>query len=162
ESSSKAMIRLLHSFHQRRFCETLGSLRPHKKLKAIKALNGYEEWEDIGDLAQALSQLFLHKDLPPLLEFSADSQNDTLDKQLLLLNELKIQESQSPPFKGHFYDKHLWSAEEVHVVLWEDALPTIRVAYGRYPIYAVTLMFPINLPPLSMSFSPFGQMFDEH
>src|SRR5262249_35528032 len=62
--------------------ETLSSLHPRKKLKTMKTVNGYEEWEDIGDLAQVLGQIFLHQDLPPLLEFSADSQVDTPDKQL--------------------------------------------------------------------------------
>src|SRR5262249_32962789 len=101
-------------------------------------------------------------DLPPLLKFPSDSQIDPPEEQLLLLDKLKIRGSKSPSRKAHFNDRHLWSAEEVHAVLCNDALPTIRVTYGRYPIYAVTLIFPVNLPPLSMSFSPFGQIFDEH
>src|SRR5262244_207270 len=60
--------------------DTLGSLRPRKKLKTIKTANEYEEWEDIGELAQALSQLFLHKDLPSLLEFPVDTQSDTSEE----------------------------------------------------------------------------------
>src|SRR5262249_25503897 len=109
--------------------DTLGSLRLHKKLKTRKNADEYGEWEDMGELAQALSQLFLHKDLPPLLEFSVDSQSDTSEEQLLLLDKLKIQEPESPSRKGHFNGGRLWLAEEEHVRLSNKGPLTIQVAY---------------------------------
>src|SRR5262249_4338925 len=127
----------------------------------MKTVDEYEEWEDIGDLAQALSQLFLHKDLPPLLEFSADPHIDLLEEQLLLLDKLRIQEPESPSRKGHFSGGHLLLAVAAHVLLFNQALTTIQVLHGQSLIYSVTLMSPVSLPALSMSFSSFGQIFDE-
>src|SRR5262249_32711787 len=136
--------------------DTLGSLRPHKKLKTIKIADEYEEWEDIGELAQALSQLFLHEDLPPLLDFPVHSHSDTSEEQLLLLSKLKIQKPESPSCKGHFNGGRLWLAEEAHIRLCNKAPLTIQVAHRRFPIYTVTLISLMSLPPLSMSFSPFA------
>src|SRR5262249_3783772 len=129
----------------------------------IKPICEDEEWEDVGDLAQALGHLFLHKDLPPLLEFPYDPLIESPDEQLLLLNKLEIQEPESPYHKGHFIDDYLWLAEEVQDISlpWEGAFSTIRVLARRCPIYTVTLIYPVGRPSLLMSLSPYQQVFNQ-
>src|SRR5262249_25307339 len=60
--------------------ETLGSLHPRKKLKAGTLKSKSYEWGSIGDLALALGRLFLHKDLPLLLDPTPDVLVESLEK----------------------------------------------------------------------------------